>query len=133
MNVLKLMASRPHVDLFCIIMNSFRATRRVISHVPSSSHPSIPSLCSMILWLHNNKEKKQVSASLSISGVHNRTQHACRVMNTFQLPSGPVTQEHVGTMTLGLRRKLSSSTQLSFFLKMLLLHGDASTRQHKCS
>lgn len=38
------------------------------------------------------------------------TGYACRVMNTFQLPSRPATQGHVGTVALGPLRKADSYT-----------------------
>lgn len=54
------------------------------------------------------KKKKRVMPPLCTPAERNRD--ACRVMNTFQLPSRPVTQGHVGTVALGLLRKADSYT-----------------------
>lgn len=58
--------------------------------------------------LHCSEKKKRVMPPLCTPAERNRD--ACRVMNTFQLPSRPVTQGHVGTVALGLLRKADSYT-----------------------
>lgn len=52
--------------------------------------------------------EKSAMPPLCTPAEHNRD--ACRVMNTFQLPSRPVTQGHVGTVALGPLRKADSYT-----------------------
>lgn len=79
-------------------------------------------------FIKTNK-KEGVTPSLSAPVVHNSMQHACRVMTTFQLPSGLGTQGHVGTMTLGLTREKKAVQLNCHSLKVLLLRNHTSANR----